>query len=1011
MTTTSKKFPYHAESTDGGHYRPFTNLKNIRTTSTSEYASTDLIHSKKAPLNRPGVVTASNFKIGLQTGSKVNKITVHYAHAKVAYQKKVCNIPAPTITLMNGSKAIKNKDGKNVEKKGKAPTTDIYKGSVTFNANFDYTTVNASDFGVRINYPTNTNEDSGYMRLYYLYIVVDYRKPSFNLKMSSTTVELENAPSLSANKCYNENECTVFFNIYNLNDIDLGPTVTITVPAGFTLKGYNDGGDGTVTKVDTYTYRWKIKSLHKAWWLNLAMAFEVDVTFLPGQQNYPATFAMSENLTGKVKNLTVTVLPRPANVDVLPSEPSDPNINNENASKESIDIIRVKSGQPLDFDLEFPEGVTSATLYSCDVGYGDFENYEYTRPEHRTLIDYWDGEYWITTSGIVGIDLNTRPLSKCRIGNEETPYVGAVTLVIVKNDEVLFEIYLDVVPPDPVPSLPYSILTLSQEEMNRLGDENYVVQSYLKETTDYLYARDWETNTRIGVFNNAIDDNITVIETEDPETGEIIETVVDSTDYENLTSEEIIRNADYWGSPISTTNEYNNVECKFHYNKQYPLYIIIGGSSPRNNIAIDTTSYTEPCIIEEAYYDNWESNGTYPVPIDDTVKTDGSFSQINIASLSSATPVIYYDFPFDEDYGTDEQYAIRGIEVTGTVEQNTDDITIYAKLKSPTGESRVRSINLDAKLTDTNDFTIGGMGDLWGFSTTEMTELADWEIEFMVDNSVNNATGTLNYSNVALTVYVAERNEQNVQCYVDGEDISYYGAFIRDVDVPEGLNTDTNYLTIDGTDTNDPYRQNIREKEITIELDIGDSCSLADNTLSLRDLTRLFVNKRDQYNRPIPKRIEFSHYPDIYWEYIMEDTFDNPVDINSYGNVKIKLTVPAGTAYKKTETVTNRAGYVNGLASVNPIITIKPSDELITITETLSDQVFSMGTPTDASDKVIVIDCEDRIVWLKDDEDDDDGENITAQVDFNSDWFSLIDEYSFEADGCALIDISYIERW
>jgi hypothetical protein len=58
-----------------------------------------------------------------------------------------------------------------------------------------------------------------------------------------------------------------------------------------------------------------------------------------------------------------------------------------------------------------------------------------------------------------------------------------------------------------------------------------------------------------------------------------------------------------------------------------------------------------------------------------------------------------------------------------------------------------------------------------------------------------------------------------------------------------------------------------------------------------------------------------------------------------------------------------------------------------------------------------VIDCEDRIVWLKQDEDSEDGENITAYVDWNSDWFAISGEYQFEATGAVIKAVDYIERW
>ena len=54
----------------------------------------------------------------------------------------------------------------------------------------------------------------------------------------------------------------------------------------------------------------------------------------------------------------------------------------------------------------------------------------------------------------------------------------------------------------------------------------------MKHVTEDEHVRDWYFNTRLGVFNNAIADNITV--TSEEVDGEIIETVEDSTDYADL---------------------------------------------------------------------------------------------------------------------------------------------------------------------------------------------------------------------------------------------------------------------------------------------------------------------------------------------------------------------------------------------------------------------------------------------------------------------------------------------
>ena len=59
----------------------------------------------------------------------------------------------------------------------------------------------------------------------------------------------------------------------------------------------------------------------------------------------------------------------------------------------------------------------------------------------------------------------------------------------------------------------------------------------------------------------------------------------------------------------------------------------------------------------------------------------------------------------------------------------------------------------------------------------------------------------------------------------------------------------------------------------------------------------------------------------------------------------------------------------------------------------------------------IEIDCDNRIVWLKEDDDDTDGTNITSYVDWNSDWFTLHNEYNFETIGCAILTVQWEERW
>ena len=536
-------------------------------------------------------------------------------------------------------------------------------------------------------------------------------------------------------------------------------------------------------------------------------------------------------------------------------------------------------------------------------------------------------------------------------------------------------------------SVPYfTYIAPSDEELNRLGTGySYVLQSNLKHTTTDTYERDWYKNNRIGVFNNEIED--------------------DDVDYSNLTDEEIFTNALYWSKATGGLNEYNNVECEFTYNEDYPLYIIMTGDYPEATTYeydTGTVSFTEPCIIEKQVYNNRLPNGTYPVPISNLLSDDSS-STLTLRPNQTAESVILYQLPVDEDFGTNQDYAIRGLQVRADID-STDDLVVYAKLHSPNGEIGQRSSVLN---NETQELIIGGLGDLWGFTTLQMTNLADWQLELSSTNILRDTQSEIVLYNVSVIFYLETVDHQEIRVIVDGEDLAYYGAFIEEVTIPEGLETDTSFLTIDGTDTNDAYRQNIREKTIEIQFNLS-NCDIETSTNMLRQLVKLFTNNRDQYNRPIPKRLQFTHYPTDYFEYIMEEPFDVTTEITDY-NVKAKLTIPSGTSYSIDDTVTNTVGNANGLAPLNPIIHFRASDPNIEIRETLTGQSFQMGYSGNWNEYVVEVDCDDRRVYLIQDEDTK--IDISKYVDHNSDWFRLSGEFEFEGINCTILTVTFNERW
>ena len=1117
----STKYIYanNITQTNTSQYRTFKDTNKLK--GTSGYAvSNGLIHGKNSTPNRPSTLTFKNFKAGLPTGAEVSKVTVEYKHSKVAYNGKYLNVTAPTITLLGVS-------GKS--SKGAAPpkTAGSYSKSFKFSKPLPATTVNSNDFGVKLDYPKNANSYEGYIRVYYVRLKVEYTVPSYNLKVSLASVN------------YNKYSHIVKVDLSNVNGTGYEPTIVITAPAGFTFKESIVANSqvkdyGTVTQTQARVFSWKPGKMKGYSSKSVGLVFDVDVS---GSLPASVSFSAVEQLTSKTGSLTYSVVEAPVEPELDTGETDTAFTDDTDVA--DLTVKNVTVDDEFEYTLQIDDttwdnmiqdiyeyGIekgwwtgtleqnltTILTNGKIGFGYGTMLLELISKLSKNDKIKRYTGSSWSTDPKLFTLNAlltegkeTTLKLKGISAGDDEIhcyyQYVNSMVSYLPLT-ELTVSWKFNIRPLESSLSEPFlTKLEPTTEEQNRLGNGyNYTVQTYLKETTNDTYVRDWYKNFRIGVFNNPIQANVTsymnwettettqdqtlyidsmldltgatltlsvdkaisvtigettytlsdngtqnltsltdynipvtlakvtqdtvnltttlkdsnnttlevrhyIIKFEQTETKEPYETTVDPTDYDDLTDSQIYSNAEYWGNTVTNVNEYQSINTEFTYNENYPLYILVTGDYPEGNPSNTSVKFTEPVIIESTHYEGWEQNGNYPNPIDDIILNDGSTSEWSYGIYENGSGIILYDLPLEEEFGTGTDLAIRGIEVTGNIEQTTR-LTVYATLTNPDGQTGTRSIIIDD--TDT-ELHIGGLGDLWNFTTLDLTKLEDWQITLETSNTLTETEGNLNIGDLQIIFYIEQIETQEINCYVEGEDLRYYGAFLENVKIPEGLETDTQYLSIDGTDTNDVYRQNIREKTIEIDFTL-DQCDLTTATTMLRQLTQLLTNKRDKYNRPIPKRIEFTHYPDVYFEYIMQEPLDNTIDLSSY-TVKAKLVIPSGTAYKKENTVTATNGYVQGLASINPVITIKPNGTEIEILETISNQKFNINYPGDVSDKLIEIDTEDRIAWLKTSEDDKDPVNISSYVDFNSDWFKLQGEYKFEATNAIIRTIDYTERW
>lgn len=993
MATIS--YPQTITQTTGGKYAVFNSLANLKNNTTGKHAITKLIKAKSSTPNRPSTVSATNFKLNLPTGARVTSIKVEYRQQLDPYNSKYPAINAPTVSLLGV---------KGYSKKGTAPNKTLTTRTVTFKpsktTDFSVTKLNSADFGVKINYPANTNKNSGYLRLSFIRITVNYKSPAYTVGWSSNPKTPEQDSTVSVNlKVSNKNLC------------DYKPTFTVTIPAGFTVKSLPTN-TGTWTKINNRTYTFKPNFTSKVGSVTAGLVFDVNVS---GSLPVSATFEAVESLTGANAGLTLTVVEKSEDTGSDSDTKPDYKIGGDDylTRIEGIEFqgtnFRIlwtdeqkekynKHGQTevvvIDGVSYIKAGYISIMCTSDEDGDLEYYGEELSCYSSSDSVNLWDkpiiphdnfnltDEWYLQHNYGAGV-----VVFKLKFVEEVKYFNGSTGQEDTSKKETFYTdiglVYCNIRPHNPTtPNM--SILTLTEEELNRLGDgEVYTVQSYIKQNTTEKYPRDWNKNFRLGVCNT----NIT-------------------------TTDDIFNKAEYWSNNQAGFKEYNNVEVEFTYEQEYPLYFLITSDYPEGSQSSNRISYTEPCIIESDYYNGNETNGNYPVPITNMIPTDdAALSSITIPSYENSTPIVIYDLDIEEDYAEDTDTAIRGISVEITIDDYSDCV-VTAQLKSPTGSIGERSIVLSEEtLSEDNILTIGGIGDLWGFTTKDLENLYQFELILTTQNILTETDNTILKGNSQICFYTETYTEQQQYCTINNEDIRYYGAFITDIDIPHGLETDTDYINIDGTDTNDAYMQSIREKTITMELEIGDNCNLKEATDTLRQLTQLLLTKRDKYNRPIPKQITFSFMPDVYYEYIIEDSFDNPIEISSY-NVKIKLTVPSGTAYKTTSTVTNTTGYVQGLAKVNPIISLKPTGNSIEVTETVTEQKFTIHYPeTETLDQIMVIDCENRRLYLQNDEDSTERTDITKYVDFNSDWFYLQDNYSFTSTNCYIRTVEYTERW
>lgn len=811
--------------------------------------------------------------------------------------------------------------------------------------------VNTTDRRIRVEFSNGVSGCQFQLRVFYIRLVIEYKLPNYNVT----------ARRIDHNNLLND-ETSINVNITNINQSDHTPRVTLSLPEGVELVS-SDSAIQTSSNILTW-----IPTLNKT--------------------------KLSASLTLRFKLLTLGI----KTFTVEESYQTSPTRTISFTCTENIDD---------DTPDEDEKGIPISVIHSGSVGLDDIQNTIYQIGYNTVNITIrCDDEILEVLDYITFTDSNG--LCETITPHDDSDFIDNTTIFEITPTgsggtdlEIEYQLTIDGVAtvykaqhyilnvlPETLTYPFFTVLKLTEEELCRLGNHtNYTIQTWMKITNNALdfQINDWIKNYRIGVYNP--------------------EEVPEGVDITDLTLEEIFDGVEEWSNQPASVNEYNSIECTFTYHKENPLYVVITGdyADGNTNSIID---YSVPGIVETSEYNGYETTGNYFLPIDGLI-SDTLVSEVDVGKFNESTTIVLSDFGLDDDFGTNESIGVTGVELNLECDYN-DIIAVLVRLKSPSGKIGQRSIILSEGIAN---ITLGGPYDTFGFDVSELTNLNDFEIEVQANNFFNNANNIANLKvhNATMTFYFNKIDDVLVDTLIDGVDIRYYGLFLEDVEMPEGLQTITKYLEIEGTDSHDSYRQNIDRKEIKLKMSV-DGCNIHDTSEMIRNITKVFQNKRDTLNKPIPKTLEFGNKPDLYWEYILEDPIETDFE-SANANLEVTLVIPSGTAFAKEETITNVTGGVTGIAKVNPVIVIIPLGDHVELLETNTQQKFSINYTSWTSENIVEIDCNNREVLLTSEDYDAETIDISKAVDFNSDWFLLDDDYTFEPTNCIIQSVTFTERW
>lgn len=525
--------------------------------------------------------------------------------------------------------------------------------------------------------------------------------------------------------------------------------------------------------------------------------------------------------------------------------------------------------------------------------------------------------------------------------------------------------------------LGFTRVRLPQSITELMGDKiEYVlctVARHAQKGSDTI--TDYINNLRVGVFN--YDDSLTSNE------------------------DTFIKNVD-WSNDITTKN-FTLYENRFVYDENCPVYFVYShdytGDPVREKLNFD---FTEPILIEYDDYKTLLGYMDFPKPIKNLLG-DGDYASCTIQPQSSTATISLYEYDSGGLFDMPE-FICQGIQISGNYTTSHDiEIALNINVGSDTG---YRNKTLPK---GSGEFKVGNRYDLFGLKPHDFRDkLHDILVYLTVNNPYpEEVLIELNNINITFTYFLME--SQGYGFTVDGERSEEYGIYFNEFDYNVGTKNELKMYHIPGTDETIAYRMNIDDKEISLEVSIDD-CDIEESALLVDKLVQLFTNDRTTLtNKPIPKSIIFDVLNDRQFWWIRKDEIDSTWEYGGFEG-KIKLVIPSGTAELIEPTITGSSGTNQGVAAALPEITVIAKQEKeIHITERYRDQKVILEDDNIEVGDTILIDNKNRHAILKK-QNSTENMDITQSINYDTTWFSLINEYLIESDDAIIVSVEYHEQ-